>query len=84
VREPLRTAGLTPLILRVDFEPALEAVLSRGKIDIVIYDPATPGLPRSVLDAKLQEHGLSIPIVVLGDPGALASAVQNALVPLRN
>jgi hypothetical protein len=81
---PLRAAGFDPQITRVDFEAALEAALSRGRIDVVIYDPATAGMPRSLVDGKLVEHGIALPFVALSAPDGLADAVQKALVQSRN
>jgi hypothetical protein len=84
VRAPLRAAGFAAHVTRVDFEAALEAALCRGQIDIVIYDPATGGMPRGLVDGKLLEHGVAIPVVVLSDPDGLCDAVQKALVQPRN
>jgi hypothetical protein len=84
VRSPLRAAGFEPQIIRVDFEPALEAALTRGNIDIIVYDPATPSMTQHLVETRLRECEISIPFVSLGDPAQLGQVVWKTLQALWN
>jgi hypothetical protein len=39
--------------VRVDFEAALDAALTRDRFDAAILDPATPGITRELLETSL-------------------------------
>lgn len=85
LRAALRDAGLVARIVRVDIEPALNAALERGsKFDVVVFDPATRGIARELLDARLRDHRRSIPVVTLEDIDDLADGIRVALAALRN
>jgi hypothetical protein len=85
LREALREARVVARIARVDIEPALNAALERGsKFDVVVFDPATRGISREILDARLRDHRRSIPVVTLKRIEDLASAIRVALAALRN
>ena len=85
LRSALREAGLVARIVRVDIEPALNAALERGsKYDVVVLDPATRGITRELVDARMRDHRRSIPVVVLGALDALANDIRVALAALRN
>lgn len=72
-------------IVRVDIEPALNAALERGsKFDVVVFDPATRGITRDVLDARLRDHHRLVPVVTFNELDDLADEIRVALAALRN
>jgi hypothetical protein len=83
LRAALHDSGIDPRFTRVDIEPALNAALARGGFDLAIFDPATPGLPRAVVDARLREQRFSLPVVELGDLIDLGERIHAALAARR-
>lgn len=85
LRDALRVAGLDPRFTRVDIEPALNAALERGCHDVIVFDPDTPALSRGVIEARLREHRVDIPIVEVDhDPRALGDRIRAALASRRH
>lgn len=84
IEAPLRAAGFTPRLTRVDFASALAAALSRDTFDVVLLDPHTPGLTRPLVEELLRDYHVRAPLVVLGDPATLGEHVRAALVAQRN
>lgn len=84
LRAALQAAGLDPRFTRVDIEPALNAALSRGGYDIAIYDPHTPGLQRTIVEACMRAHRIDIPLVELGELEDLAERIDVALAARRS
>jgi hypothetical protein len=84
MRVRLCDAGYLPRLYRVDFEAALVAALSRGNFDIVLHDPTTPKLPRTVVEACMKEHGIRVPLVDLGDLNTIGDRVRASLGALKN
>jgi hypothetical protein len=80
VRAALRDAGISATITRIDIEPALNAALGRGTpFDVIVHDPGTPGLPLSVVEARLREHRRVIPIVSVTALDDIVVAVWTAI-----
>jgi hypothetical protein len=84
VRAALRSAGLAPTFVRVDIEPALNAVLTRGEIDVVIYDPEIDGLSRAVVEARCKELRPGLPCLPIGKLEDLGARVTAVIMKLRN
>ena len=84
VRVALREAGIDAHIARVDIEPALNAALQRTAFDVVIYDPATLGITRDTLDARMREHRRFAAVVTFESIEDLIPAVKRALVERLN
>ncbi len=85
LRDALRVAGLDPRFTRVDIEPALNAALARGPHDVVLFDPTTPALSRPLIEARLRDHRVDIPIVELDrEPASLGDRIRAALVSRRH
>ena len=83
IRTALRDAGIEARISRVDIEPALNAALQRTRFDVVIYDPATPGITRETLDARMREHRRFAAVIVL-ELESVADMVRRALAERLN
>ena len=79
LREALREAGIIAQFTRVDIEPALDAALGRGGFHVIVFDPATPGLSRGVVDARLREHACTAPLVILSRLEDLAELLTRTL-----
>ena len=84
MRSALHDAGFWPTFHRVDMEPALNAALTRGGFDIVIYDPATSGLSRGMVQACIDTLRPGIPLILLGDLATLGSQIAAVLEARRN
>jgi DNA-binding response OmpR family regulator len=84
LRAELRSGGFDAQLVRIDFEPALNAALARERFDAVIFDPATPGLSRELIETRLREHRRAAPVVVLESVSTIAGALARALAELRN
>lgn len=82
LRAALESAGHTVHIVRVDFEAALHAALTRDRFDAAILDPATPGISRELLEASLREHGNHCQLIELTDE--IAAALRRAFVERWN
>jgi hypothetical protein len=79
VRAVLRAAGFAPTFIRTDIEPAVHAALTRGGIDLVIFDPALDGLSRETVEAHCKELRPLVPLLLLGKLDDLAERVRCAL-----
>lgn len=85
LRDALRVAGLDPRFTRVDIEPALNAALARDAHDLVLFDPTTPALSRSMIEARLRDHRVDIPIIEIDhDPTAVGARIRAALASRRH
>jgi hypothetical protein len=84
IRAALRSAGYEARFTRVDIEPALQAAVVRGGLDLAIVDPATPGLSASTIEACVRDHRPYLPIVELGDVSDLAARIKRALAARRS
>lgn len=84
LRAELRGAGIDATLVRIDFEPALNAAILRDHFDAVIYDPLTSGITRELVQARLREHRRAAPVVVLESLSTIAGALERALAELRN
>ena len=84
LRTALRQAGIQARIIRVDFEPALNAALVRGDFDVILFDESTRGLPRSVVEARLHEHHRTTPIVTFGPLDEMLEAIRQVAHRLLN
>ncbi len=84
IRAALAAVGLSVELTTVDFEAALNAALTRGGYDVVIYDPETPGLSHDAVLACFRGNRCEVPLLVLEDLGSLAARVQAALATLAN
>lgn len=85
LRTALREAEIVARIVRVDIEPALNAALERGsKFDLVVFDPATRGITRDLIDARLRDHHRWIPVVTLESIRDVADDIRVALAAQRN
>lgn len=84
LRAELRAAGFDAEIVRIDFEPALNAALAREHFDAVIFDPGVRGITRDVILARLREHRRSAPVVILGAVSTIGAALHRALAQVRN
>ena len=58
------------------------AALTRDRFDAAIFDPATPGISRDVLEASLRGHGNHCQIIELTDE--IAAALRRAFVERWN
>lgn len=80
LRNALRVAGFDPRFTRVDIEPALNAALARGAPDLLLLDPATPNLSRPVIEARLRDHRLDLPVIEIDhDHTTLVDRIRRAL-----
>ena len=79
LRAAMRSAGYEARFTRIDIEPALQAALARGDFDLVIVDPATPGLSRSLIEGCLRDHRSSIPMIELDGSADLVDQIHQAL-----
>ena len=79
-RTSLRAVGLTVQLTRVDFPAALNAALSWGSFDAILFDPETPSISLEHLTHSLRERSLSTPIVLIDgtDVGKRVAAVLRA------
>jgi DNA-binding response OmpR family regulator len=84
VRRALQEAGFAPTFIRTDIEPALNAALTRGGIDLVIFDPTLDGLSRETVLARCRELRPSLQVLALGDLGDLGARVRTAMLQLAN
>jgi hypothetical protein len=85
LRAVLRDAGIAAVITRIDIEPALEAALARGaRFDVIVHDPSTPGMPRELVDARLREHRLTLPVVPFHTLDAVVAAIAQVAQSLLN
>lgn len=84
LRTALRNLGYAVHITAVDFEPALNAALARTAFDAVVYDPATPGITREMVDARAREHGRDVPVIELTSEDTLADQIVAALTRRMN
>lgn len=82
LRAALESAGHTVHIVRVDFEAAMDAALTRDRFDAAIFDPATPGISRDVVETSLRDHGNHCQIIELTDE--IAAALRRAFVERWN
>jgi len=80
----LREGGFRPTIIRVDFEPAMAAALSRSSYDVVVLDPVSTGFAPADVERLLCVHGVRAPLVVLESVGSLPAAIRAARAALRN
>lgn len=83
VRQALRSAGMAARIVRVDFEPALNAALGRDRCDVVVLDEGTE-ITRTIALAHVREHGSMAPVISLGALDDLAAAIIRALATTVN
>ncbi len=84
LRAELRGAGIDAQLVRIDFEPALNAALVRDRFDAVIFDPKTPGITRELIETRLREHRRAAPVVVLDSVLTIARDLERALAEQRN
>ncbi len=84
LRAELRAAGFEAELVRIDFEPALNAALARERFDAVIFDPDIRGITRSVVETRLREHRRAAPVVVLESLSTIGAELHRALAELRN
>jgi len=84
LRASLGRVGFEARFTRVDIEPALSAALARESYDVVVVDPATPGLTRSTIEGCLRDHRIDVPIIVLEDIESLGERVKVALASRRS
>jgi hypothetical protein len=84
LRAELRGAGIDAELVRIDFEPALNAALVRERFDAVVYDPATPGITRELIETRLREHRRAAPVVVLTSVSTIAGDLERALTEQRS
>lgn len=84
LRAALRDADITARIARVDIEPALDAALSRGGYDVIVFDPSTKDLTLDIIESRLREHRRMTPIVTLTGLERLAAAIKAALISRLN
>lgn len=84
VRAAVRAAGLAPTFLRVDIEPALHAALTRGDVDLVIYDPTLEGLSRAIVEARCKKLRPGLPCIALGKLDDLGARINAVLKKQRN
>src|SRR5947208_1130316 len=75
----LRVAGLDARVTRVDIEPALHAAVNRQSYDLVLYDPATPGLPIASVEAALRASRCGGVLLIADDLTLLAESIRHAL-----
>lgn len=84
LRTSLRASGLTVRITRVDFAAALYAALSWGEFDVVLYDPATPGVTPDELTAALRERCPTTPVIDLAKSDDIGAQVAALMLARRN
>ena len=84
VRAALREAGIIARIFRIDIEPALNAALERTGYDLAVFDPATPGVTRELLEDRLRAHRRLMPIVTFDSLDTLVVSVKRALAQRLN
>jgi DNA-binding NtrC family response regulator len=84
LRAELRAAGFDAQLVRIDFEPALNAALMRDRFDVIIYDPTTRGITRELIETRLRENRRAVPVVVLDSVSTIARAIERALAEQRN
>lgn len=85
LRDALRVGGVDPRFTRVDIEPALNAALTRGSHDVILLDTTAPSITRAIVEARLRDHRLEIPIVELDhDLLALPERIRLALAARRH
>src|SRR5688572_12283 len=84
IRDVLRDAKFTARISRVDIEPALNAALSRGAFDVIVFDPATKDLSLDIVEGRLRLHGRLTPIITLTSIDELVPAIRAALLARLN
>jgi CheY-like chemotaxis protein len=82
LRAALESSGHDVHIVRVDFEPALNAALAREAFDATIFDPATPGMSRALVETSLRDHGCRCPVIEL--TAEVADALRRAFVERWN
>lgn len=83
-RDALRDAGINASVVRVDIEPALNAVLSRIAFTIVVFDPVTPKLTREVVEERMREHRRTASIIAFDRFDVVVDAIRRALADLAN
>jgi hypothetical protein len=79
LRAALCDAGIDAFITRVDIEPALDAALTRTSFDVIVFDPATPGITRDIVEARLCEHRCFTPVVALDNASTVIDRIKHAL-----
>ncbi len=84
IRAALRAAGFAPTFLRIDIEPALHAALTRGDLDLVIYDPELEGLSGPTVAARCKAVRPGVPCIAIGELDDLGARIAAVLKPLRN
>lgn len=84
IEQSLRAAGIHASIVRVDFGAALDATLAHQSFDVAIYDPATPGLSRRIVEDCIGRSGRDLPIVMLEDAAMVGAQVSRVLAASRN
>jgi len=83
-RAALRDAGIETRITRVDIEPALNAALSRGRFDVVVFDPKTSDISRELLEVRLRENPQRTPVVVFKTLDVAIEQLKHALAARLN
>ncbi len=78
LRSLLREAGIEALIRRVDIEPALNAELTRGNFDLILFDP-TGSITRELVEQRLREHDRVIPVLESQSDDSDAVTIAHAL-----
>ena len=73
IRAALEGAGLAVTLTRVDIEPALNAALTWGHYDLVIYDPSTTTISRTAVEDSLRACRRDPPLLVADDLACLGA-----------
>ncbi len=84
IERALRDAGVDALLVRVDFQAALDAALAHDQFDVAIFDPSTPGLTHETVEACLRIAKRVVPVVTLGDLATIGTRVLTALARYSN
>lgn len=84
IHRAVHSAGFDARIKRVDIEPALHAALGRQLWDLVIYDPATPGLAIETVQRCMKTFRRRAALVIIDDAATLAARVHHVLGLMRS
>ena len=79
IRAALEGAGMVVAITRVDIEPALNAALTCGQYDLVIYDPSTATISKAAVEENLRASRRDPPLLVADDLATLGARARELL-----
>ena len=71
--------GVEANVKRGDIEPALNAALSSRSYDVIIYDPATPGVTLQMVQRCMASHASTALLVMVDDVMSLDDVIATVV-----